>query len=91
MERRSIRISGIVQGVGFRAFVHRLAAELRLTGFVRNEDDGVTMEIEGPPDLLERFNQRLAAEPPRRARIDDIESQRIAPAGSTRFEIQPSR
>jgi hydrogenase maturation protein HypF len=90
MERRLIRISGIVQGVGFRAFVYRLATELRLTGFVRNEGDVVTAEVEGPPDVLERFSQRLASEPPRRARIDDIDSQSITPTGSNRFDIQPS-
>jgi len=72
MERRLIRVSGIVQGVGFRAFVHRLASESGLTGFVRNEDDDVLMEIEGPPDALKRFAQRLAAESPRRARIQNI-------------------
>lgn len=91
IERRLIRISGIVQGVGFRAFVHRLATELRLSGFVRNEGKGVTAEVEGPSEILERFQRRLATEPPRRARIDDIACQTISPTGSTRFEIRSTR
>ena len=91
MERQSIRLSGIVQGVGCRAFVHGLASDLRLTGFVRNEDDGVLIEVEGPHDVLEQFGQRLVAERPRGARIDNMESLTIAPKASPRFEIQPSR
>jgi hydrogenase maturation protein HypF len=91
MERRLITLSGVVQGVGFRAFVHGLATELGLAGFVRNDGDSVVMEVEGPADVLEQFSRRLVTEGPRRARVDAMESQPIPSNGSQRFGIQPSR
>ena len=55
MDRRAIAISGIVQGVGFRPFVHGLATRLRLSGFIRNVTGGVLIEVEGEPQVLDRF------------------------------------
>ena len=46
-ERISIRVSGVVQGVGFRPFVYRLANEENLSGLIGNDTDGVTIELEG--------------------------------------------
>ncbi len=46
-ERRRIRVGGVVQGVGFRPFVHRLATELGLSGHVGNDTEGVFVEVEG--------------------------------------------
>jgi hydrogenase maturation protein HypF len=91
MERRLIILSGIVQGVGFRAFVHGLASELGLTGFVQNDGERVVMEVEGPPALLEQFRQRLVTEGPRRSRINNVEMQSIEAKASKGFGIQPSR
>jgi hydrogenase maturation protein HypF len=91
MERRLIILAGIVQGVGFRAFVHGLASELGLTGFVRNDGERVVMEVEGPPASLEQFRQRLVTEGPRRSRVDNVEMQSIEPKTSKGFGIQPSR
>ncbi len=71
--RRSLRVRGQVQGVGFRPFVYRIAAELDLSGFVRNDGEGVDIEIEGPRAVLARFEQRLAEEAPRLARIVSVE------------------
>lgn len=91
MERRRIRLSGIVQGVGFRAFVHGLAGDAGLTGFVRNDRNDVLIEAEGPQEILEEFAQRLIAERPRRSRIDHVETVAIEPKGSSEFVIQASR
>lgn len=72
--RRAIRVRGAVQGVGFRPFVWRLAQELHLDGFVRNDPEGVAIEVEGEPRALDRFIDRLAGEAPGLARIDAIEA-----------------
>ena len=82
--RRRIDVHGIVQGVGFRPFVYRLAEELGLDGWVRNDAAGVTIEVEGDVGGITRMVARLRAEAPRRARIDHIEEfdclpRRLAP------------
>jgi hydrogenase maturation protein HypF len=77
--RRRIEVHGIVQGVGFRPFVYRVAAELGLDGWVRNDAAGVTIEVEGEPARVERMVTRVRAEAPRRARIDDIAQTECAP------------
>ncbi|MFE5813729.1 carbamoyltransferase HypF [Streptomyces sp. NPDC056479] len=62
--RRRVTVRGTVQGVGFRPFVHRLATDLALAGFVSNTASGVLIEVEGPPDGVARFCDRLATQPP---------------------------
>ncbi len=64
MERRAIVVRGLVQGVGFRPFVYRLAARHHLHGFVKNGMGSVLIEIEGETPSLERFLAELAGEPP---------------------------
>src|SRR6056297_430048 len=65
-----IQIKGIVQGVGFRPHVWKLATELGLSGFVRNDSDGVFIQIErGDAD---RFINALKAEPPPLSKITDF-------------------
>lgn len=76
-ERRRIEVRGIVQGVGFRPFVWRLAHQLDLAGFVRNASSGVVIEVEGKPDALDRFETALRSEAPPLARIDSIDRQSI--------------
>ena len=57
MERLSLKIRGIVQGVGFRMFVQQHASELGLTGWVRNMEDGsVEMEIQGDPEKVDKLS-----------------------------------
>jgi hydrogenase maturation protein HypF len=86
--RLRVRLSGAVQGVGMRPFVHRLAVESGLAGFVRNGADGVTIEVEG--SRIADFVARLSAETPPLARIDALTLEPIAPAGDAVFVIGAS-
>ena len=79
--RRRLAVSGIVQGVGFRPFVHRLATELALDGEVHNDGAGVTIELEGARPTLDRFAERLLRETPRLARIDDVRAETLPASG----------
>ena len=88
--RRRLRVRGQVQGVGFRPFVYRIATELGLGGWVRNDGEGVITEVEGPPAVLDAFASRLSAGAPRLARITAIESQDIACRGDGPFAIVAS-
>jgi hydrogenase maturation protein HypF len=90
MERLRISVGGIVQGVGFRPFVYRLAGELGLTGWVNNTTDGVIIEVEGGKEDLEGFLSRLEKEPPPLARITSISSSREDPVGYSDFSIRRS-
>ena len=86
--RKRFQVRGIVQGVGFRPFVHRLASEMALGGWVQNGVSGVIIEAEGSASQLDTFVQRLLAEAPRLARIDDVIPQEVAPVPNTRgFEV----
>ena len=67
--RRRFIVTGQVQGVGFRPFVFRLAEETGLCGHVRNTPEGVVIEVQGPPKMIEQFGRRLQAEQPPLARI----------------------
>jgi len=88
--RLKIALRGAVQGVGFRPFVHRLAAELHLTGWVNNSSQGVFMEAEGPRASLEQFLLRLQTNKPPRSFIQSLESWWLDAAGYAGFEIRPS-
>jgi hydrogenase maturation protein HypF len=67
--RRQIEVSGIVQGVGFRPYVYRLATGRHLRGTIRNTSAGVTIEIQGPAETVQDFVEHLPAEAPPLARI----------------------
>jgi hydrogenase maturation protein HypF len=88
--RRRIRVRGIVQGVGFRPTVYRLATERGLTGWVRNDAQGVLIEVEGPAARLDDFLATLAADPPPLARVTAIETQAAAATGEAGFAILAS-
>ncbi|HEY3864823.1 MAG TPA: carbamoyltransferase HypF [Solirubrobacteraceae bacterium] len=85
-----MRVEGLVQGVGFRPHVYRLARELDLGGFVLNDERGVLLEVEGDPETVERFLESLRREPPPLARIERILSEPVATDGIDSFEIRPS-
>jgi hydrogenase maturation protein HypF len=89
-ERRRIRPAGIVQGVGFRPFVHRLATSHRLGGFVLNDGSGVVIEVEGPPAELDAFAAELVAEAPALAEVRALETEQLVPAGEGEFAIVAS-
>ncbi|HYQ98678.1 MAG TPA: carbamoyltransferase HypF [Casimicrobiaceae bacterium] len=76
--RRRIAVRGVVQGVGFRPFVWRLASELALDGFVRNDAAGVVIEVQGGRERVERMARRIAREAPPRARVDAVDVSECA-------------
>src|SRR5271166_1349209 len=90
LQRLRITLRGAVQGVGFRPFVYRLAAEMGLTGWVLNSSSGLVVEVEGSSDQLHLFEQRLEDERPKASVVTARESAWIATEGSTRFEIHAS-
>jgi hydrogenase maturation protein HypF len=89
--RTRVRVEGIVQGVGFRPFVHALAVRLDLAGQVGNDAQGVFVEIEGPREAVERFLDALPREAPPLAVIERVTATALAPTGSHGFAIAPSR
>ncbi|MGA2454807.1 MAG: carbamoyltransferase HypF [Solirubrobacteraceae bacterium] len=84
------RVDGVVQGVGFRPFVHRLAHEHALTGWVRNDERGVLLEVEGEQAAVERFLERLGGEPPPLASVEQVSTERMPPTGLEGFRILES-
>ena len=89
-ERAKVAVRGVVQGVGFRPFVYRLATEMRLNGWVLNSAQGVFIELEGTRDRLQSFLLRLEKEKPPRAVIQSLEFSFLDIAGYDRFEIRYS-
>ncbi len=86
----SIMIKGIVQGVGFRPHVYRLASELELQGWVLNSSAGVMIHIEGNWTNSQEFIRRLVEEAPPLAHIRSCEIQETDWQGFTDFSIQAS-
>lgn len=85
-----LRVKGVVQGVGFRPFVHRLALRHTLGGWVRNRADGVEIAIEGAPERLDAFVRELQSEAPPLARIDDVQTDAWTPNETDSFRILAS-
>ncbi|MHB8382537.1 MAG: carbamoyltransferase HypF [Candidatus Binataceae bacterium] len=85
--RLRIRVGGIVQGVGFRPFVHNLARRLALSGFVRNDSRGVLIEVEGIQHQVRDFIDSLRSEAPPLALIEHLESAAGALVGESQFKI----
>jgi hydrogenase maturation protein HypF len=88
--RRGVVVRGVVQGVGFRPFVYRLAREEGLAGLIGNDTDGVTIEIEGPGERIESFLVRLQRETPPLAKIDAVAVRELAATGELGFRIVAS-
>ncbi len=90
LERHRLKVTGIVQGVGFRPFVYNLAKSLFLKGWVLNTGDGVEIEIEGPAEVLAVFNSRLINEAPPLAFIRSISTESFSSYGYEDFIIKKS-
>ncbi|HEY6938246.1 MAG TPA: acylphosphatase, partial [Terriglobales bacterium] len=88
--RKQIAVSGIVQGVGFRPYVYRLASQRRLNGSVRNTAAGVVIEIQGLGQAVEDFLVRLPAEAPPLARITGMDVHDLPCNGDLSFRIVSS-
>ncbi len=91
MAARLIRVRGVVQGVGFRPFVYRLALANGLGGWVLNQETGVEIHVEGCDAGLQAFVNSLTAESPPAAVISALEILEGAPTGVTEFTIRDSR
>ncbi|MFZ4298126.1 carbamoyltransferase HypF [Streptomyces cinereoruber] len=81
-EEWRLRVTGVVQGVGYRPFVYKLARELGLSGWVRNDPEGVLVEASGPDAALAAFAAGLKDRAPELARVDGVVVTRGLPAGS---------
>ena len=88
IERQRLLVRGLVQGVGFRPTVFRIAESMGFSGFVRNDGDGVTLEIEGENPCA--FIDALRAALPPLARIDDIIATAVPVTGDQCFSIRES-
>lgn len=87
LKRVRYRFYGMVQGVGFRPFVYRLAFKNGLTGFVQNRPEGVTAEVEGPPSVVDAFPDLVRQELPPLAHITNVESTNLEIINDKTFEI----
>ena len=86
-----IRVRGVVQGVGFRPFVFRLAQANTLAGWVLNDEEGVEIHLEGSAPALDAFVRSLTVQSPPAASIDAIDVQTAQPTGVQEFTIRDSR
>jgi hydrogenase maturation protein HypF len=85
-----IRVRGVVQGVGFRPFVYRLAHQYNLSGWVRNTSGSVDIEVEGNSKALRSFLSDLEDKAPPMARIESVKASFHPSKGYTGFQIEPS-
>jgi hydrogenase maturation protein HypF len=90
MRRVRVRVDGVVQGVGYRPFVHRLAGELQLAGSVRNDARGVEIEAEGAEEAVARFLALLADAAPPLAAVEAVRATDVAARGESGFVIGAS-
>ncbi|MFB0528097.1 MAG: carbamoyltransferase HypF [bacterium] len=88
--RAKITVKGVVQGVGFRPFVHRLAEEFRLRGWVKNTTAGVVMEVEGRKRNVKEFYDEITLRKPPPAQIKEKKITYQAPRGTKSFTIKES-
>ncbi|MET9608501.1 carbamoyltransferase HypF [Streptomyces sp. NPDC006512] len=91
VQRRRITVRGVVQGVGFRPYVYTRATGLGLAGHVSNTPEGVVAEVEGAPEAVSRFCERLAADAPPLAVVDAVDHCEVPLTGGSGFTIVASR
>jgi len=90
-EAAQLSVQGVVQGVGFRPFVHRLALRYGLAGWVRNASGDVQIRVEGDAAAIADFVRALRAEAPPLARLDELHAEPCTPGGLAAFTILESR
>ena len=90
-ERREVSVRGIVQGVGFRPFVYALARRHGLTGLVRNDAEGVYIEVEGDVERLDLFVRGIEEDAPPMAVVEAVDWRQLAALGGRDFRIEESR
>ena len=90
VKRKSIEITGIVQGIGFRPFVYNLALTHSIRGWVLNNEKGVLIDAEGEDAALERFIEGLTRRAPPLSRIETLKATALEPQGHPEFEIRRS-
>ncbi len=88
--RRRFEVSGLVQGVGFRPFVYVTASRLGLAGRVVNTAAGLRVEVQGAPEAVAAFGDRLRSDPPPLAQVVDVTEQEVPTQPGTGFTIEPS-
>jgi len=90
-KRARLKVKGVVQGVGFRPFIYRVATENHLKGYVRNTTNGVDIEIEGSEKDIYGFVKKLQTQSPRASRIDTLEVDYLTLKSYKRFTIRKSK
>ena len=88
--RLRVRVTGTVQGVGFRPYVYRLAGEMSLGGFVLNDAHGVLIEVEGDAPVVDRFLERLPSEAPPLAVVERVVVEKLSVRRDAGFAIRES-
>src|SRR5512140_2237523 len=88
--RRRVQITGVVQGVGFRPYIYRLAKECGLAGSVLNDSAGVDIEVQGRQCAVDHFISRLKPEAPPLSRIVTFDVSDLAVTGDREFRIVKS-
>lgn len=89
--RAQFRVRGVVQGVGFRPFLYRLATELGLSGFARNDSSGVVAEVEGTSAAVDAFEVAIADRAPPVATVREVLREDLAARGELGFRIPESQ
>ncbi|MBD3275956.1 MAG: carbamoyltransferase HypF, partial [Candidatus Marinimicrobia bacterium] len=90
MKRYKIRVTGIVQGVGFRPFVYNLATSSDISGFVGNDSEGVFIEAQSTPEDMQQFIRTLEDNPPPLSAVDSVRVQEIPAVQHNGFHIRES-
>ena len=90
IEALELKVEGIVQGVGFRPFVYRLAKKNLITGWVMNAVDGVHINVEGESKLLDEFVLEISEHAPAAAQVKRIDIKEVPLEDFTTFEIRRS-
>ena len=87
---QKIFIKGTVQGVGFRPFIHRMAKDMGIKGWVRNTGNGVEITVQADDDMIEIFREKILSDMPPAAQVDEIHQENAGKTDFSFFEIMES-